>query len=65
MSPPHPYRGGGRAVPGTAPPPADHRIPRFQSTTEKLRLVAAKGADYVFVVKDNEPDLKEALGALD
>ena len=52
-------------MPGTAPPPADHRIPRFQSTTEKLRLVAAKGADYVFVVKDNEPDLKEALGALD
>jgi hypothetical protein len=28
-------------------------------------LVAAKGADHVFVVKDNEPDLKEALGALD
>ena len=44
MSPPHAYRGGGRAVPGTAPPPADHRIPRFQSTTEKLRLVAPHAA---------------------
>lgn len=28
-------------------------------------LVAAKGADYVFLVKDNEPDLKEASEALD